>query len=70
MRRGNAVAGAFCPCRTCIGDCYVDQGQAAEAFEKARAIYPRKEWALNVHAIGRCDWQEGFVRCWSEPDDA
>ena len=48
------------------GDCYVDRGQAAEALERARATYPRKEWALNAHAIGRCDWPEGFVRCGSE----
>lgn len=50
-------------------DCYVDYRQAEEAYRKAQITSHRKEWALNHHTIGQCDWQEGFVRCRSEVDD-
>lgn len=44
-------------------DCYVDHSKAEEDYHCAQSALDRKEWALNRHVIGQCDWQEGFVRC-------
>ena len=43
-------------------DCYADPAQAENAYRKAQTEFPRAEWALNRHIIGKCDWQEGFAR--------
>ena len=42
--------------------CYGSRGEAEAALDCAMRETPRQEWAMNRCIVGRCDWQEGFVR--------
>lgn len=43
-------------------DCYVNQGEAEQEFNKLKASYCRKEWCIDKYIIDQCSWQEGFVK--------
>ena len=45
-----------------ISSCFVSQAEAEHFLEEAQRQIPRQEWVLNFHIIGKCDWQEGFIR--------
>lgn len=47
-------------------DCYADLHQAETAFQKAQETRPRAQWELDRWIIGKCHWQDGFVRVFCE----
>lgn len=43
-------------------ECFADEAQANNALIRMKKAYPREDWAVNCLTVGKCDWQEGFVR--------
>ncbi|MBQ7917099.1 MAG: hypothetical protein IJ315_10010 [Firmicutes bacterium] len=42
--------------------CYISEELAQKEMQQVQRKMPRREWVLNGHVIGRCDWENGFVR--------
>lgn len=45
-----------------VSPLYADPRSAERAMKKIQAELPRKEWCLNHWTVGKCDWDEGFIR--------
>ena len=45
-----------------ISNCFADLDEAEKMLAQAKKSIVREEWVLNSHVIGKCDWEEGFVR--------
>lgn len=55
-------------CDIIYSDCYSLKEEAERAFENMKKELPRDEWSLDKCVLGKCNWEEGFVRVYTDTE--